>query len=72
MIVLLDTGPLGAVTNPSQSNLKTSECSQWLKKILRNNHYVCVPEISYYELRRELLLQNKTSSIQRLEEFIRF
>lgn len=66
MIVLLDSGPLGAVTNPSQRNPKTFECSQWLKKLLRNNHFACVPEISYYEVRRELLLKSKTSSIQRL------
>lgn len=70
MIVLLDTGLLGAVTNPSQSNPKTFECSQWLKKLLRKKYFVCVPEIAYYEVRRELLLQNKTLSIQRLEEFI--
>lgn len=72
MIVLLDTGILSLVTNPSQSNLITFECNQWFKSLLRKRHFVFVPEIAYYEQRRELVLHNKLESIKRLDSFPEF
>lgn len=65
-LVLLDTGPLGLVTNPKMSP-QAAQCNQWLKTLLLNNIRVLVPEIADYEIRRELLRGNKIKGIQRLD-----
>ncbi len=66
-IVLLDTGPLGMVTHP-QGSQKTLQCEQWLRDLLQNGVEIIIPEICDYELRRELLRANKTSSVQKLDQ----
>lgn len=43
MIVLLDAGPLGLVTNP-RGNLESHECKQWMVDILTHGVRVLVPE----------------------------
>lgn len=68
-IVLLDSSPLGLLTNPSGSSL-AFECNQWLKSLLSSGYTVLVPEITDYEVRRELLRANKTKGIQRLDNLI--
>lgn len=65
-IVLLDSSPLGLVTNPSGS-LQALQCKQWLQLLLSNGYRVLVPEIADYEVRRELLRANKVKGIQRLD-----
>lgn len=73
MIVLLDTGVLGIIINskPSEKNKdEVRECNKWLEEILNNNHRIVVPEISDYEQRRELILNNNLNSIQRLDNLI--
>jgi predicted nucleic acid-binding protein len=67
--ILLDTGPLGMVTNPN-SNPKNQACTAWLLSQARANHRIVIPEIADYELRRELLRAGKTSGLARLEQFI--
>jgi predicted nucleic acid-binding protein len=52
-VVLLDSGPLGLLTHP-QGNSEATECKAWLKTLLTQGHTVFVPEITYYETRREL------------------
>jgi predicted nucleic acid-binding protein len=65
-VVLLDSGPLGLVTNPSGS-LEAWQCKQWLQLLLSSGYRVLVPEIADYEVRRELLRANKVKGIQRLD-----
>ncbi len=64
-LILLDAGPLGLISNPKQSGLAW-HCNQWLQALLLNNVRVLVPEITDYEVRRELLRANKVQGIQRL------
>ena len=61
-IVLLDTGPLGLVTHPR----KNHDAKEWLERLLQTRTRVIVPEIADYELRRELLLYNRTAGVARL------
>ena len=66
MIILLDSGPLGLITNPKVSD-QALACQQWLVKHLSQGSRILVPETIDYELRRELLLHNKIQGLQRLE-----
>ena len=65
-VVLLDSGPLGLVTNPkaSQSNL---ECQRWRSSLLLNRVRVLVPELADYEVRRELLRVNFVEGVRKLD-----
>jgi hypothetical protein len=45
MIVLLDAGPLGLVTNP-RGNPQSLQCDQWLVDLLVSCPRVLVPEIA--------------------------
>lgn len=65
-LILLDSAPLGLITNPRSSPL-AFECKQWLKSSLSKGYRVVVPEIIDYEIRRELLRANKIQGIQRLD-----
>jgi predicted nucleic acid-binding protein len=65
-IVLLDTGPLGLVTNP-RANPINLECNKWLESLLANGVRVHIPEIADYEIRRELLRAKKKQGVQRLD-----
>ena len=53
VLALLDSGPLGLVTHP-RGGQDAEECKAWLAKFLSEGHLVLVPEITYYEVRREL------------------
>ena len=68
-IVLLDAGPLSAVTHPRAN--RNREIAEWLKRLLRAGCHVVIPEIADYELRRELLRAGKTASIERLDDLKR-
>lgn len=68
-IILLDSGPLGLVTNPRAST-ENRECNLWMQSQLRKGVWVLVPAISDYEVRRELLRANKTKGLTRLNELI--
>lgn len=67
VLILLDTGPLGLVTNPNATQ-DSEACNQWLTSLLTKGIQVRVPEIADYELRRELLRANKRKGITRLDE----
>lgn len=69
MLVLLDTGPLSAVTNP-RNNRETAPVVTWLQEIMRAGHEVAVPEIADYELRRNLILEAMTDRLRLLDELI--
>ncbi len=51
--VLLDAGPLGLLTNPN-NNSQAIACRAWLASIRAAGRQVFVPEITDYEVRREL------------------
>jgi len=70
-VIVLDTGPLGLVTNPKLSS-ESAVCTQWLQAHIATGNRVIIPEIADYELRRELLRANKTKGIARLDELVRF
>lgn len=67
MIVLLDSGPLGILTNPKGPPV-TVECQLWVESLLLKGYRVILPEIADYEVRRELLRANKLAGIRRLNE----
>ena len=60
--MLLDAGPLGLVSHPR----KNPEIKTWLQALLQTGTIVRVPEITDYEVRRELIRANKLKSIERL------
>ena len=64
-IILLDSTPLGMVTNPKQT-VENESCRLWLRNLLSQDIDVIVPEITDYEVRRELLRAKKSNGIKRL------
>ncbi len=66
VIVLLDSGPLGLVTNPKES-VESLACKDWLRQLTRNSHQALVPAITDYEMRRELKLYGKTNGLHNLD-----
>lgn len=64
--VVLDSGPLGMVSNPRASTINL-QCRQWLDMLLARGILVYVPEIADYEIRRELLRAAKTAGLRRLD-----
>jgi predicted nucleic acid-binding protein len=66
-LILLDTGPLGMVTNP-KANPDCQACKQWLSQLETQGDRVALPEIADYELRRELIRAGKTRGIQQLDQ----
>ena len=65
-VVLLDTGPLGLVTNPRRSPQSVA-CARWLQALVAHGLRVIVPEIADYEVRRELLRAKKERGLARLD-----
>jgi len=65
--IMLDSGPLGLVTQRRRKSAEADACRLWLDTRLRNGTRVYVPEIVDYELRRELLRSGKMESITRLD-----
>ena len=65
-VVLLDTGPLGLVTNPRRSPPSVA-CAQWLQALVAHGIRVIVPEIADYEVRQELLRAKKERGLARLD-----
>src|SRR5262249_50083390 len=66
MVIVLDTGPMGMITNPNASGANR-ECYQWMEALVLQGARVWVPEIADYEVRRELLRANKARGLARLD-----
>jgi predicted nucleic acid-binding protein len=66
MIVLLDAGPLGMITNP-KSSPENDACKSWLEKLAARGVDIVIPEIADYEVRRELLRAGKDQGVARLD-----
>jgi predicted nucleic acid-binding protein len=69
-VIILDSGPLGLITNPKFSP-ESIACTQWLQSHIAAGSRTIIPEIADYEVRRELLRANKTKGIARLDELAR-
>jgi len=65
-VIVLDTGPLGILTNPRQTP-DVVACTAWLRSMLAAGARVVLPEIADYELRRELLRAGKQNGLRRLD-----
>ena len=66
-VIVLDTGPLGLVTNPRLS-AESVACAQWLQTQITVGSRVLIPEIADYEVRRELLRASKSKGVARLDD----
>ena len=64
--VLLDSAPLGLLTAPPRKP-HAQACWQWLAGLIAAGVRIIVPEITDYELRRELLRMAHGASIRRLD-----
>lgn len=69
-ILLLDSGPLGLITQPQRSH-EVIAITDWLKDCLTAGARVVVPAIVYYEIKRELLRARKTVGVARLDAFVK-
>lgn len=67
MKIFLDAGPLSKLVH--QQAKQNEPISHWIEKILLRGDEVVVSEISDYEVRRELLLQSFSRSIEKLNEW---
>ena len=67
--ILLDSGPLGLITNPRASP-PAAACGQWVVNAISGGAVVVVPEIADYEVRRELIRARRIAGIARLDAFI--
>jgi predicted nucleic acid-binding protein len=65
--ILLDSGPLGRLTNPNANTPINAEINRWLWARLAAGATILVPEIVDYEIRRELLRLDRRRSLARLE-----
>ncbi len=65
MIIVLDTGIIGIVSNPKASP-ESFACTAWLKTKLVDGDAIFLPEICDYEIRRELIRANKIGGLTRL------
>jgi predicted nucleic acid-binding protein len=68
-VILLDSGPIGLVTNPKLS-AEGVACATWLQSMIAAGNRVIIPEIIDYEIRRELIRANKVNGLRRLEQLI--
>ncbi len=64
--VLLDAGPLGLVTGP-RTLATANACRTWLEDLLVAGVEVRVPDITDYEVRRELLRARRFTGIQHID-----
>jgi predicted nucleic acid-binding protein len=66
-VVVLDAGPLGYAANPKHSPLGAA-CTRWVETHLASGNTIVIPEISDYEVRRELLRGRKMASVAQLDQ----
>lgn len=66
MLVVLDSGPLGILSNPVLGGL-AGLARGWAQAVVTDGHRIVVPEIADYEVRRELLRAGKPVGVSRLD-----
>lgn len=65
--VVLDSGPLGLLAHPRQHAAIEGRVAEWIEAGIA----VIVPEIAYYEVRRELVRLGSQIQLERLDELTR-
>ncbi len=65
--VFLDSTPLGLITQRRGKSPQVDACRQWYEDLNAKGWTVYLPEITDYEVRRELTRLGKTASIARLD-----
>ena len=65
LVVALDAGPLGLVTNPKRSP-ENLACAQWLQALVAAGARV-VLRIADYELRRDLMRGHRQQGLRRID-----
>jgi predicted nucleic acid-binding protein len=65
--IILDSGPLGMVTNPRASGL-TLDCQLWLDRQIQARSIILIPEIADYEVRRELIRAGRLRGVRQLDQ----
>ena len=66
--VILDSSPLGLVTQRAGKSQEGDACRLWLETLLAQGMKVYVPEVCDYEVRRELIRAKKLAGIARLDQ----
>ena len=66
-VVLLDTGPLGVLTNPNR-NPQLAAIRAWLVALQTAGRRIILPEICDYELRRELIRKRSGNALFNLDQ----
>ena len=67
--VFLDAGPLGMVTQ-KRGIAEAEACRRWVNDLTNAGVRIIMPEVTDFEIRRELLRAGKTSALLRLDSFI--
>lgn len=67
MLIVLDSGPLGLLSNPTTTG-PGRQARQWARARIFAGDQIVVPEIADYEVRRELIRAGKTHGIDRLNQ----
>ena len=69
-IILLDTGPLGYITHPTDKG-DNGLCKKWFEDLRAADIAIRIPQIADYELRRKLIHIKSSASIALLNKLIR-
>lgn len=67
MLIVLDSSPLGLLSNPAPRG-PSKDAADWARDRIARGAELVVAEISDYEVRRELIRAERTASIARLDE----
>lgn len=67
--VFLDAGPLGMAAQ-RRGIAEAEACRRWVNDMTNAGVRIIVPEVTDFEIRRELLRAGKTSAVLRLDSFI--
>jgi predicted nucleic acid-binding protein len=63
---MLDAGPLGRVAHGHI----TPEAAAWLDSLLARGDHLIIPEIAYYEIRRNFVFERLGESLRVLEDLV--
>jgi len=66
-VVMLDAGVLGLLRTPAGKSVEAADCARWLAACMQAGKLVLVPEITDYEVRRELIRLGKAKAISQLD-----
>jgi len=67
-VIILDTGPLGLLTNPKKTP-EPRAITQWALDLMAAGHRLIVPAIADYEVRRELERLGHRKGLAQLDAF---